>query len=107
MTNRDVVVQIRKKSVTWRDVDGAIIALDLSSSTYLTTNRTGRVLWNAMVEGATIPELIHLLTSSFGISEDRAKADVGVFLRLLDANNLCERVEEGGQRQVRGDGNSS
>lgn len=107
MAKRDLVVQIRQKNLTWREVDGVIIALDLSSSTYLTTNRTGRVLWNSMVGGATVAELTALLQTSFGIPQERAAADVAGFLRLLDANNLSEGVEERGQGQVGGGGSSS
>ncbi len=93
MTNDDVCVQIRRRDVTWREVDGIVIALDLSSSTYFTTNRSGRLLWHAMIDGATVPELVALLRSSFGISEDRATDDVRTFLQLLDSNNLLRRID--------------
>ncbi len=86
-------VRIRQKHVTWREIDGVVIALDLSSSTYFTTNRTGRVLWTAMVGGATIDELVSLLESSFGISRQRATDDVMAFVKLVGANNLLEPVQ--------------
>jgi len=93
VTNDDVCVQIRRQNVTWREVDGIIIALDLASSTYFTTNRTGKLLWHAMIDGATVPELVALLQSSFGISDERATADVHAFLQLLEANDLLRRLE--------------
>lgn len=81
-------VRIRSKNVSWREVDGEVIALDLTSSTYFTTNRTGTLLWHAMVDGAAVGDLVELLASTFGIPADRAKGDVGSFLDLLSANNL-------------------
>ena len=86
-------MRIRQKHVTWREVDGVVIALDLSSSTYFITNRTGRVLWTAMVAGATIDELVALLESSFGISRQRATDDVRAFVELVGTNNLLEPVQ--------------
>lgn len=85
------VVQIRSNDVSWREVDGEVIALDLRSSTYFTTNRTGTLLWHAMIDGATIDQLAALLRSSFGISDELAHADVESFLNLLVANGLLVR----------------
>lgn len=107
MTSLDVFMRIRRQNVTWREVDGIIIALDLSSSTYFTTNRTGRLLWNAMIEGAKEAELIALLQSSFGLSGESATADIRAFVQLLEANNLLERTEKAQEPQLRGDGSSS
>ncbi len=92
MANDDVSVQIRRQNVTWREVDGTIIALDLGSSTYFTTNRTGKLLWQAMIDGAKVSDLVALLQSSFNIPNDRAVTDVRNFLQLLDANDLLRRV---------------
>lgn len=92
MTFHDAFVQIRRENLTWREIDGVIIALDLSSSTYFTTNRTGRFLWHAMIEGATIAELIAELRSSFHISDESAETDVRNFIKLLDGNNLLRRA---------------
>ena len=91
MEDDDAPVQIRSQNLTWREVDGTIIALDLTSSTYFTANRVGTFLWHAMTDSVKVPELIALLQSSFGISEERATADVRAFLQLLDANNLLRR----------------
>src|SRR4051812_46578161 len=90
-TTDALVVRIRPTNVTWREVDGEVIALDLVSSTYFTTNRTGTLLWHAMVEGTTVGDLVALLRSTFGISEETAVADVRAFLQLLESNNLLEQ----------------
>lgn len=87
----DTVVRIRTNDLTWREVEGEIIALDLLTSTYFTTNRTGTVLWHALVDGATVPQLVQRLVESFGITEDVASADTDAFLKLVRGNGLLDR----------------
>ena len=86
-------VQLRRQNLTWREVDGVIVVLDLDSSTYLTTNQSGVSLWEMMVDGTSVSELVERLQSSFDLSDENAAADVRSFLDLLDANNLLERAE--------------
>ena len=81
-------VQVRTEDVSWREVDGEIIALDLRASTYFTTNRAGAVLWHRMVEGCPADQLAELLCERFGIDGARAEADVHSFLRLLKEHDL-------------------
>lgn len=87
----DVVLQVRLSNLSWREVDGEVIALDLDSSTYFSANRTGSLLWHAMVDGATISELVVLLQESFDIEEQTARTDVTAFLQLLHQNGLLGR----------------
>ena len=84
-------VRLRRANLTWREVDGEIVALDLVSSTYFTTNKTGALLWAAMVEGTTVAELIALLRSKFDISEEQAEGDVRAFLQLLSAKGMLDQ----------------
>jgi hypothetical protein len=81
-------VQIKSTDVSWREVDGDIVALDLRSSTYFTTNRTGAVMWNAMVDGCQVDDLVELLQSTFSISRASATHDVQAFLDVLRRNKL-------------------
>lgn len=81
-------VQINSANVSWREVDGEVVALDLRSSTYFSTNRTGAIMWHAMVDGCSVDDLIELLQATFGIDETRAAADVTAFLDLLSKNKL-------------------
>lgn len=86
------VMRIRPTHVLWREVDGEVIALDLSSSTYFTTNKTGAVLWHAMINGATASKLVELLRSTFDISDEVAQVDVRSFLQLLRTNRLLDQA---------------
>lgn len=81
-------VRLRTADLTWRVVDGTVIALNLESSTYLTTNRTGAILWDALAQGTTVGELVERLREEFGVSDSVATSDVRDFLRLMEANAL-------------------
>lgn len=94
----DVVVRIRPTNVSWREVDGDVIALDLDSSTYFSTNHTGAILWHAMVDGATVGSLLTLLEDSFDVPRENARADVNAFLKLLQANGLLTGGHLNGRR---------
>lgn len=67
-----------------------MVALDVDASTYLAANPSGAVLWRALADGATRDDLAALLTASYGISGERAKADVDSFLAALGARGLLE-----------------
>jgi hypothetical protein len=84
-------VRIRSTNLTWREVDDEIIALDLVSSTYFTTNATGTLLWKSMLEGSTFQTLVDILVTSFEIPASVAAQDTSAFLRLLADNGLLDR----------------
>jgi hypothetical protein len=91
----DRTLRLKPDVVRWREIEREIIAVDLGSSTYLSTNESGFVLWRRLAEGATRDELAAELQRQFSIEPDRAKTDVDAFLQALDARGLLEDVDEG------------
>jgi hypothetical protein len=83
-------LQLRPSAVEWRVVDGEVIAVDTRTSTYLAINRTGAVLWPALVEGTNRDELAEALTSEFGIDRAQADSDVDAFVGMLAKQELLE-----------------
>lgn len=81
-------LRVDTTNIAWRDVNGEIVALDLRSSTYFTTNRTGAIMWCALVEGSAVADLVALLKSRFDIDQRQAVEDVQSFVALLSKNNL-------------------
>ncbi|WP_166503370.1 PqqD family protein [Modestobacter italicus] len=87
----DEVLRLREGAVTWREVDGEVIVLDLRTSEYLGINEAGNLLWRALADGATTAGLAGALVERFGIDPARAEADVGAFLTEARARQLLER----------------
>lgn len=71
---------IRTEGLTWREVDGEIVILDMRGSKYLSLNGTGALLWKAMAEGAEDDRLIALLADQFELDEETAARDVDAFI---------------------------
>jgi hypothetical protein len=82
------VLRLRQDHLTWREVDGEIVAVDLTSSRYLSANPAGALLWQMLATGTTREALIARLVEEFDITEDRADADVAAFIDALAARNL-------------------
>jgi hypothetical protein len=85
-------LRLREDAVRWREIDREVVAVDLESSTYLSTNESGVRLWRRLAEGATTEQLVDELVAAFGIDRERATADVRSFLEPLEARNLLERA---------------
>lgn len=76
-------MKLRTNDVTWRDIDGELVILDTSTSTYLTTNATGALLVRHLVEGRTDQDLITTLVDAYDIDRDTAARDVAAFVAML------------------------
>ena len=77
-----------RQDVEWREVEGEIVALDPQTSRYLSINKSGRFLWQALSAGATRSHLVDELTSNFGIDEEAARQDVDDFILMLASSKL-------------------
>jgi hypothetical protein len=79
-----------KPDVTWQQLDGEVVALDLASAAYVMANDTGSILWPLLEEGATDSELAAVLVDRFGIDAERASADVAAFVGQLRSLRLVD-----------------
>jgi len=84
-------MKLRGDDITWREIDGDLVVLDLRSSTYLTTNASGTLLMRQLTEERSLPQLVQALVDAFDIPEQRAQQDVEAFLDELGASGLLER----------------
>jgi hypothetical protein len=84
-------LRLREDAIRWREIDREVVAVDLVSSTYLSTNESGVRLWRRLAEGATSEELVDELMGAFGIDRKQATADVRDFLDALEARELLVR----------------
>lgn len=88
-------MRLRKDDVSWREIDGEIVILDLASSKYLTTNRTGATLVRLLVEERTADELAGALVDEFAIPREQAVRDVDVFVSTLREKGLLDAGPDG------------
>ena len=74
------MLRLREDGIAWREVDGETLLLDLRTSMYLTVNESAAVLWKRLAEGTTREAMVDALVAEFGITAERAGADVDAVL---------------------------
>ncbi|MGH3092627.1 MAG: PqqD family protein [Gaiellaceae bacterium] len=84
----DPLLRLREDGLSWRALEGEVIALDLSESLYLSANASGALLWQALARGATRAELEATLVDAYAIEPERARADVDAFLADAEERGL-------------------
>lgn len=82
--------RLRAEGLSWRRIEQEVVAVDVPSSTYLSANDSGTLLWQALGEGATRDELAAVLVDRFGLEAERAGADVDAFLAQLREQGLLD-----------------
>lgn len=85
-------MKLRADDLTWREIDGDLVILDLRSSTYLTTNASGAVLMKELTQHRTDDELVQALVGAFGITASQAESDVRSFVEALNTGGLLEHA---------------
>ena len=81
-------MRLRTEGITWQEIDGELVILDLQSSMYLTTNGSGAFLAKLLIEERTEQELATALAKEFDIADDVAAADTADFLEQLADKKL-------------------
>ncbi|GAB3254615.1 PqqD family protein [Nocardioides dilutus] len=87
-------MKLRVDDITWREIDGDLVILDLRSSTYLTANASGTVLMRQLTEPQTLQQLTEALVDAFDIPEQTAQQDAQAFIDDLGERDLLERTEQ-------------
>jgi hypothetical protein len=83
-------ITARSSELSWRQIEDEVVVLDSRTNLYLSLNGAGALLWQRLVEGAAMPELVGLLQATYGIDEGRATADVDAFVTQLADQGLLQ-----------------
>ena len=75
-------------AVVWQEIDGEIVAIDLSTSEYLSLNAAAVVAWPLLARGTTLDDLVEAVQANFAIPEDRAREDMTEFVTSLRRRRL-------------------
>jgi hypothetical protein len=93
----DNVRFIRNREVVSRQIEGELIIVpirhgvgDLNS--LYTLNPVGSVLWNFMLDGHTVPEMVQRICDEFDVTTAQAQGDIRDFLASLLEEKLVQRV---------------
>lgn len=81
-------MRLRDNDVTWQEIDGELVILDLATSNYLTTNAAGALLAKRLQQPATLEDLVSVLVAEYSIEQDVARRDAEAFVADLDDRGL-------------------
>ena len=75
--------------MTWQELDGEAVVLDLTSSTYFSVNRSGTILLGLLREESTEQDLVNALLREFDTAgANDVTADVAAFVETLRTRDL-------------------
>jgi hypothetical protein len=83
-------MRLRADQLSWREIDGETVLLDLATSKYLRVNQTGTLLLRELATGCPRDRLVTALREAYGLSEEAAMSDVDAFVAMLSERGLLE-----------------
>ena len=81
-------MRLRENGVTWQEIDGELVILDLVSSTYLTTNGSGAFVAKLLETDRSADDLTTALVTEYGVERAVAARDTEAFLEELRRREL-------------------
>ncbi len=81
-------LRLAERRMTWHEVGGDVVVLDLDGSVYLKLNGTGRVLWELLAEGTDQEHLRAALVENYDVDPATAATDVDEFIGDLRRREL-------------------
>lgn len=76
------------EGITWRDIKGELIVLQLASGEYFSFNEIGSSAWLALAEMKSMQQVIEAVTAEYDVTTSQAEADVVSFVQGLLQNKL-------------------
>jgi len=92
LTTQGRLVKLRSEGLTWQEIDGELVILDLKNSIYLTTNAAGAVLAKLLIQDRTVDDLSGALVEEFGIENEVAWRDTEAFVAQLKDKQLLDEL---------------
>jgi hypothetical protein len=80
------------EAVAHREIEGQVVLLLPEDYELYTLNTSGKLVWNGLLEGHTASDLATQLAETYGISLERASADVAALLRDLETRGVVRRA---------------
>ena len=77
--------------VTWRDVDGELVVLNLTTGEYYTFNDVGRTVWGTIAAGENLTEVARRVANEHSLEVDAVVCDIKSFINGLVEQRLVKR----------------
>jgi hypothetical protein len=85
-----MTLQLRADDLTWQELDGEIVILDLKSSKYYVVNGAGARLWERLASNASTEDLAEELETAYALAPATARQHASEFIGDLRSKGLLE-----------------
>lgn len=85
-----------KSGFAKREIAGSIIVVPVGKTSLefngmITLNESGSFFWDCFTNDITVDDAVKMITDEYDVDEDRARADIEKFVKMLEENNLLEK----------------
>ena len=88
----DDIVQRKDDQLIISELDEDLVMMDLLNGSYLSLNRTGRIIWEQIEKPSRIKDIIMYLTNRFGIDEETCKSETLSFLEEVAEQKVLKII---------------
>lgn len=81
-------------SVRYCTIEGSVVILDLSKGRYLTLNRSGSLIWNAIISGRSRDDYVNAIASGAGIDQAECEREIVSFVDTCLKRGLLSEYPE-------------
>ena len=74
--------------VTFRDLDGEAVVLELESGRYFGLNETGTRMWLLLQEHGSVEAALRALLAEYDVAEERLRQELLSFVETLSSQRL-------------------
>ncbi len=78
------------RNVAWRIIEGEAFLINLNDSMCHQINNVGSLIWQSIDGKRKLKEIVSIIVSEFEVDEEKAKADLIDFIKILQQKNLIE-----------------
>lgn len=82
----------RSDSLSFTELDGELICLNLESGEYSGLSRVGQSIWEHLEQPRALDELVELVVAEYDVETDQAATDLQAFLSELREAGFIEEA---------------
>lgn len=85
-----------KSGFAKREIAGSIIVVPVGKTSLefngmITLNESGAFFWDCFTNDITVDDAVKMVTDEYDVDEDRARADIEAFVKMLKENDFLEK----------------
>ena len=87
-------LRVDSENVVHEEVEGEVIAIDLSGGSYYSLSGSGPIIWATLATGAEESEICTAVAAAYGVDEEQVRGPVGDLLAELREHGLVVPTED-------------